>query len=128
MTQNDFIRMIAAMDLSDEPDAPFSEPDEDARAVLDNLITMARAGLRRLPGLRWAPYREFGIPDPALETHEPPDVPVRICATGYRGSDITVYWRALTKNTRGLRSSFTGAELDALITTAQAADLEPYPG
>jgi hypothetical protein len=45
-----------------------------------------------LPELRWAPYQEFGIPDPAAETHEPPAVAVTVGATGYRGNDIIVYW------------------------------------
>ena len=47
-----------------------------------------------LPELRWAPYQEFGIPDPASESYEPPTVPFMVGATGYRGDDIIVYWKA----------------------------------
>ena len=43
--------------------------------------------------VRWAPYQEFGIPDPAAEETEAPEGPVVIGAVGYRGNDITVYWR-----------------------------------
>jgi hypothetical protein len=43
MTKDELIRMIAAMAVSDEPDAPFSEPGEDAREVLDQVIGMARS-------------------------------------------------------------------------------------
>jgi hypothetical protein len=46
-----------------------------------------------MPELRWAPYKEFGIPDQTLERHEPPEGPVIISATGYRGNFIIVYWR-----------------------------------
>jgi hypothetical protein len=48
-----------------------------------------------LPELRWAPYQEFGIPDPAWETSEPPSGPITIGATGYRGRDIIIYWKAV---------------------------------
>jgi hypothetical protein len=48
---------------------------------------------RDLTEVRWAPYRESGIPDPAAESFEPPAGPVIICAIGYRGDDIIVYWR-----------------------------------
>jgi len=47
-----------------------------------------------LPDLRWAPYQEFGIPDPAAEMHEPPSCAFTVGATGYRGNDIIVYWAA----------------------------------
>lgn len=42
--------------------------------------------------LRWAPYQEFGIPDPAAELTEAPAGPVIICSAGYRDDDIIVYW------------------------------------
>lgn len=46
-----------------------------------------------LPELRWAPYQEFGIPDPARETHEAPAGPVTIGSVGYRSDgDIVIYW------------------------------------
>jgi hypothetical protein len=45
-----------------------------------------------LPNLHWAPYQEFGIPDPANETTEPPSGPIRVMSHGYRGNDIIVYW------------------------------------
>ena len=51
---------------------------------------------RDLAEVRWAPYREFGIPDPAAESFEPPAGPVWILATGYqRGQSaerIVIYW------------------------------------
>lgn len=62
---------------------------EDVQAEL--AVRMAQAGL---PQLRWAPYREFGVPDPAAETHDPPARPFTVGATGYRGSDVIVYWKA----------------------------------
>jgi hypothetical protein len=44
----------------------------------------------------WAPYHEFGIPDPAEWSYEPPAGPVIICATSYqreRGAEtIVIYW------------------------------------
>jgi hypothetical protein len=44
----------------------------------------------------WAPYREFGIPDPAEQSYEPPAGPVIICEHGYqRGNGaerIVIYW------------------------------------
>lgn len=45
--------------------------------------------------LLWAPYREFGLPGPALETHDPPAFPVLIRATGYREQEgkIIIYWK-----------------------------------
>jgi hypothetical protein len=51
-----------------------------------------------LAELVWAPYQEFGVPDSAQETYEPPEFPVMVRATGYRGGPggvpevITVYW------------------------------------
>lgn len=42
--------------------------------------------------LRWAPYQEFGIPDPAAENLQAPSGPVRIGSVGYRDDDIIVYW------------------------------------
>jgi hypothetical protein len=45
-----------------------------------------------MPELRWAPYQEFGIPDPDAERFEAPTGPITIGATGYRGDDIIVYW------------------------------------
>jgi hypothetical protein len=66
---------------------------------------------RDLTELRWAPYREFGIPDPAAESFEPPAGPVLIGATGYRGDDIIVYW-----SRDGQRSTdplYTPEQLDA---------------
>ncbi len=53
---------------------------------------VAASEARVLPELRWAPYQEFGTPDPELETHEPPAFPVMVGATGYTGNKITVYW------------------------------------
>jgi hypothetical protein len=47
-----------------------------------------------LPELRWAPYQEFGIPDQAWETTEPPSTSLVVKATGYRGNVIIVYWAA----------------------------------
>jgi hypothetical protein len=46
----------------------------------------------QLPEVFWAPYKEFGIPDKALEKSEPPSELVRISATGYRGIDVILYW------------------------------------
>jgi len=46
--------------------------------------------------VRWAPYREFGIPDPAAESFEPPPGPVLIKATGYRGYAVIIYWERET--------------------------------
>lgn len=43
--------------------------------------------------LRWAPYQEFGIPDPAQESEEAPQGPVTIGSVGYRGEDVIVYWQ-----------------------------------
>jgi hypothetical protein len=51
-------------------------------------------GSEALPQLRWAPYQEFGIPDPVHETLEPPATSLIVKATGYRGDDIIVYWNA----------------------------------
>jgi hypothetical protein len=45
-----------------------------------------------LPELRWAPYQEFGIPDPAAEVSEAPPGPVTVKAHGYRGNDVIIYW------------------------------------
>jgi hypothetical protein len=46
--------------------------------------------------VHWAPYQEFGFPDPALETAEPPAVPVLVKATSYRreqGTEqVIIYW------------------------------------
>jgi hypothetical protein len=42
--------------------------------------------------VRWAPYQEFGIPDPGAESFEPPPGPVLIKATGYRGYAVIIYW------------------------------------
>jgi hypothetical protein len=51
---------------------------------------------RGQPEVRWAPYREFGIGDPAEQAYEPPAGPVIICATGYQmfqGTErIVIYW------------------------------------
>jgi hypothetical protein len=54
-------------------------------------------GVLELPELRWAPYQEFGVPDPAAETHSAPAGPVMIGSVGYRrgpgaGDEIVVYW------------------------------------
>lgn len=49
-----------------------------------------------LSEVHWAPYTEFGIPDPALETIQPPAVPVLVRATSYRreqGTEqVVIYW------------------------------------
>lgn len=45
-----------------------------------------------LPELRWAPYQEFGSPDPAQESSSAPAGPVLVGSTGYRGKDVIVYW------------------------------------
>lgn len=45
--------------------------------------------------VKWAPYQEFGIPDPANETLEAPAHPVTIGSVGYRGPDIVIYWKDL---------------------------------
>jgi hypothetical protein len=45
-----------------------------------------------LAEVRWAPYQEFGIPDPAAETGDPPPHPVVIRATGFRGYNVILYW------------------------------------
>lgn len=48
MTQTpyQFAQMVAGLSVSDEPDAPFSEPATDAIESMDNLVTMARAIVR----------------------------------------------------------------------------------
>ena len=45
-----------------------------------------------LPELYWAPYKEFGIPDPAAERLEAPRGPVTIGSVGYQGRKIVIYW------------------------------------
>jgi hypothetical protein len=42
MNKDEFISMIARLAASDEPDAPFSEPGEDAIGTIDSLIGFAR--------------------------------------------------------------------------------------
>lgn len=44
--------------------------------------------------LLWAPYKEFGEPDPSLQAHEPPAGPILIMAIGYQDQErkIVVYW------------------------------------
>jgi hypothetical protein len=59
--------------------------------------------------VHWAPYREFGTPDPAEQSHEPPAGLVIICATGYQreqGAErIVIYW-----SRDGRRSTSAGQE------------------
>lgn len=62
---------------------------EDVQAEL--AVRMTRDA--ELPQLRWAPYREFGIPDPAHETAEPPALAFTVGSVGYRGHDVIVYWK-----------------------------------
>jgi hypothetical protein len=45
-----------------------------------------------LPELHWAPYQEFGIPDPAEEEFCAPSGAITIAATGFRDNDIIIYW------------------------------------
>ena len=47
----------------------------------------------KLPELHWAPYQEFGVPDPGEETQEAPAGFLRIGSIGYRGNVIIVYWQ-----------------------------------
>ena len=42
--------------------------------------------------VRWAPYQEIGIPDPAAELYEAPPGPVTIGSVGYRDYDVIIYW------------------------------------
>jgi hypothetical protein len=56
------------------------------------VLAYAVASAAAITELRWAPYKEFGIADPAAETTEPPAGPVLIRATGYRGHNTIVYW------------------------------------
>lgn len=42
--------------------------------------------------LYWAPYQEFGIPDPAQERTSAPSGPVIIGSVAYRGDDVIIYW------------------------------------
>ncbi len=46
-----------------------------------------------MPEVLWAPYQEFGIPDPAQQTLEPPAHPITIGSVGYRGNEIILYWQ-----------------------------------
>jgi hypothetical protein len=78
------------------PYADAERAEAALRQVIDKsggtVITQSQAP--DLPQLYWAPYQEFGIPDPAAETEEPPSVPFTVGSTGYRGADIIVYWIA----------------------------------
>lgn len=99
---------VAGFSLQDIAGAALDRAEHVAHVVNDiqtwDLVNALRrrleevqgAGQAReeLPQLRWAPYREFGIPDPAAETAEPPALAFTVGATGYRGRDIIVYWTA----------------------------------
>ena len=49
-----------------------------------------------LTDVRWAPYREFGIPDEAEQSYEPPAGLIMIRATAYQKNQgaerIVIYW------------------------------------
>jgi hypothetical protein len=77
----------------DQPGTPRRVYVFDAAYLSEHeAVITRRAAARALPQLRWAPYREFGIPDPVAETEEPPACPFTVGAHGYRGNDIIVYW------------------------------------
>jgi hypothetical protein len=82
--------------------------------IIARLGEMGVTGFHKRPGeegyrqypelrdLRWAPYREFGIPDPGAEEHEAPAGPVVIRSVGYRDGDIIAYWEQPEPGTRRL--------------------------
>jgi hypothetical protein len=83
--------------------------------------------------VRWAPYTEFGTPDPRTETYEAPAGPVLIGAHGYRGDDIIIYWKPATPPEAPERTGLTpmpAVTVDGLIAALQAcpADAVPYVG
>jgi hypothetical protein len=66
---------------------------EDVQAELAVRMVLQAQPLSQL---RWAPYQEFGITDPAEADPEPPDFPFTVGSVGYQGNDVTVYWKAVT--------------------------------
>ena len=55
-------------------------------------VTDDQAEGKILRDVRWAPYTEFGIPDPEPESWEAPAGAITIGATGYRDDDVIIYW------------------------------------
>jgi hypothetical protein len=70
---------------------------------------------KSMPALLWAPYQEFGAPDPSEETSRAPAGPVTIGATGYRDDDVIVYWSPAEAAVRDGLSQAPGQVNPALL-------------
>lgn len=66
---------------------------EVCKGAVGRVLEITEPCIRASVGLRWMSYQEFGIPDPANETLEPPTAPFTVGAVGYNRDRIVIYWQ-----------------------------------